>query len=160
MRSLSAIAGYTRRWWEPVWFRSVDGAHRIGDGERVVRWWGKLLHIDGSKHRWFGDDRWYDLLVILGDATSEIYQAQLVEEESTRSVMAAWWEVVETRGLLCALCSDRVGGEDSPPHAAHAVRQPNPLERLVERLPPQAERPRGAGPYRRGTWFMRRCMAD
>jgi len=48
---------------------------------------GKLLHIDGSKHRWFGDDRWYDLLVILGDATSEIYHAQLVEEESTRTVM-------------------------------------------------------------------------
>src|SRR3954463_629278 len=45
---------------------------------------GMLLHIDGSKHRWFQDERWYDLLVILDDATSEIYYAQLVEEESTR----------------------------------------------------------------------------
>ena len=27
------------------------------------------------------DERWYDLLVILDDATSEIYYAQLVEEE-------------------------------------------------------------------------------
>jgi hypothetical protein len=34
---------------------------------------GMLLHIDGSKHRWFLDERWYDLLVILDDATSEIY---------------------------------------------------------------------------------------
>ena len=48
-----------------------------------------LLHIDGSRHRWFQDERWYDLLVILDDATSEIYYAQLVEEESTLTVMAA-----------------------------------------------------------------------
>jgi hypothetical protein len=33
------------------------------------------LHIDGSKHRWLNDDRWYDLIVILDDATSEIYYA-------------------------------------------------------------------------------------
>jgi transposase len=44
---------------------------------------GMLLHIDGSKHRWLNDDRWYDLIVILDDATSEIYYAQLVAEEST-----------------------------------------------------------------------------
>src|ERR1019366_9232710 len=25
---------------------------------------GMLLHIDGSEHRWFQDERWYDLLVI------------------------------------------------------------------------------------------------
>ena len=31
---------------------------------------GMLLHIDGSKHRWFQDDRYYDLIVILDDATS------------------------------------------------------------------------------------------
>ena len=68
---------------------------------------GMLLHIDGSKHRWFQDDRWYDLIVILDDATSEIYYAQLVEEESTRTVMAALREVIEKQGLFCALYSDR-----------------------------------------------------
>src|SRR5579862_8769387 len=68
---------------------------------------GMLLHIDGSKHRWFQDDRWYDLIVILDDATSEIYYAQLVEEESTRTVMQALREVVERQGLFCALYSDR-----------------------------------------------------
>ena len=31
---------------------------------------------------------WYDLIVILDDASSEIYYAQLVEEESTVAVMA------------------------------------------------------------------------
>ena len=68
---------------------------------------GMLLHIDGSKHRWFGDERWYDLIVILDDATSEIYYAQLVEEESTRTVMAALRAVIETKGLFCVLYSDR-----------------------------------------------------
>ena len=68
---------------------------------------GMLLHIDGSKHQWFGDERWHDLIVILDDATSEIYYAQLVEEESTRTVMAGLREVIETQGLFCALYSDR-----------------------------------------------------
>ena len=56
---------------------------------------GMLLHLDGSRHRWFQDDRWYDLLVVLDDATSEVYYAQLVEEESTRTVLAALREVIE-----------------------------------------------------------------
>jgi hypothetical protein len=66
-----------------------------------------LLHIDGSRHRWLQDEHWYDLIVILDDATSEIYYAQLVEEESTVTVMAALWEVIERKGLFCALYSDR-----------------------------------------------------
>ena len=49
---------------------------------------GMLLHIDGSRHQWFPDELWYDLIVILDDASSEIYYAQLVEEESTVTVMA------------------------------------------------------------------------
>ena len=66
-----------------------------------------LLHIDGSKHQWFGDHRWHDLIVILDDANSEIYYAQLVEEESTRTVMTGLREVIEIHGLFCSLYSDR-----------------------------------------------------
>ena len=66
-----------------------------------------MLHIDGSEHRWFGDERYYELIVALDDATIEIYYAQLVEAESTRTVMAALREVVETRGLFCSLYSNR-----------------------------------------------------
>ena len=66
-----------------------------------------LLHIDGSKHQWFQDDRWYDLIVIMDDATGEIYYGQLVEEESTSTVMRAVWEVVERKGVFCSLYSDR-----------------------------------------------------
>jgi hypothetical protein len=41
--------------------------------------------------------------VILDDATSEIYYAQLVEEESTVTVMAGLQEVIERKGMFCAL---------------------------------------------------------
>jgi transposase len=85
--------------------RHKRGPHRRRRPRRPLP--GMLLHIDGSKHRWLNDDRWYDLIVILDDATSEIYYAQLVEEESTRTVMAGLREVIENQGLFCSLYSDR-----------------------------------------------------
>src|SRR3977135_70290 len=66
-----------------------------------------VLHIDGSRHQWFQDERWYDLIVILDDATSEIYYAQLVEEESTGTGMAGVKEGLERRAVFYALSSDR-----------------------------------------------------
>src|SRR5277367_2415274 len=81
------------------------GVHRKRRPRRPLP--GMLLHIDGSRHRWFQDERWYDLIVILDDASSEIYYAQLVEEESTVTVMAGLREVIERKGLFCALYSDR-----------------------------------------------------
>ena len=97
------------------------GVHRKRRPRRPLP--GMLLHIDGSHHRWFQDERWYDLIVILDDATSEIYYAQLAEEESTVTVMAALRAVIERKGLFCALYSDRgshfwltpkVGGKVDP----------------------------------------------
>jgi transposase len=76
------------------------GKHRSRRERRPMA--GMLLHIDGSKHQWLGDQRWHDLIVILDDATSEIYYAQLVEEESTRTVMMGLREVIENKG--CVLC--------------------------------------------------------
>jgi transposase len=81
------------------------GAHRKRRERRPLP--GMLLHIDGSRHQWFQDERWYDLIVILDDATSEIYYAQMVEEESTATVMAGLREVIERQGVFCALYSDR-----------------------------------------------------
>ncbi len=81
------------------------GVHRKRRERRPLP--GMLLHIEGSRHRWFQDQRWYDLIVILDDASSEIYYAQLVEEESTGTVMAGLKEVIEHKGVFCALYSDR-----------------------------------------------------
>ena len=81
------------------------GTHRRRRPRRPLP--GMLLHIDASKHAWFQDDRYYDLISILDDATSEIYYAQLVEEEGTRTLLPAIREVIEKQGLFCALYSDR-----------------------------------------------------
>ncbi len=85
--------------------RKKRGPHRRRRPRRPMP--RMLLHIDGSKHHWLNDDQWHDFIVILDDATSEIYYAQLVPEESTRTVMAGLREVIETKGLFCALYSDR-----------------------------------------------------
>ena len=39
-----------------------------------------MEHIDGSEHQWFGDERWFDLIVLSDDATSGIDYAQLQTE--------------------------------------------------------------------------------
>jgi hypothetical protein len=82
---------------------------------------GMMLHIDGSKHQWFGDERWHDLIVLLDDATSEIYYAQLVDEESTATVMAGIREVVEKKGVFCSLYSDRASHFFQTPKAGEPV---------------------------------------
>jgi transposase InsO family protein len=95
------------------------GQHRKRRPRRPLP--GMLLHIDGSQHRWFQDERWYDLLVILDDATSEIYYAQLVEEESSTTVLAALLEVIARKGIFCALYSDRGSHFWLTPKAGEAV---------------------------------------
>jgi transposase len=120
---------------------------------------GMLLHIDGSKHRWFQDDRWYDLLVILDDATSEICYAQLVEEESTRTVMSGLREVIETKGLFCALYSDRGSHFFLTPKAGEPVDKQRPTQvgramkelgvQMIAAYSPQA---RGRSERSFGTW--------
>jgi len=82
---------------------------------------GMMLHIDGSHHKWFGDEQWHDLIVILDDATSEIYYARLVEAESTRSCLKGIRKVIETKGIFCSLYSDRAGHFFQTPKAGEPV---------------------------------------
>jgi transposase len=95
------------------------GTHRKRRARRPLP--GMLLHIDASQHQWFGDERWFDLIVILDDATSRIYYAQLVEQESTRTVLRALRQVVEEEGLFCALYSDRASHFFLTPKAGEPV---------------------------------------
>src|SRR5215831_140469 len=120
---------------------------------------GMLLHIDGSHHQWFQDDRWLDLLVILDDATSEIYYAQLVEDECTRTVMAALRAVIERLGLFCALYSDRAGHFFHTPKAQQQVdrRQLTQVGRAmndlgIQMIPAYSPQARGRGERSFGTW--------
>jgi len=120
---------------------------------------GMLLHIDGSRHQWFQDDRWYDLIVILDDATSRIYYAQLVDEESTATVMAGLWEVLEHKGLFCALYSDRgshfwltpkAGGKVDRQHLTQVGRALRDLG--IQMIPAYSPQARGRCERNFGTW--------
>ena len=133
------------------------GVHRRRRERRPLP--GMLLHIDGSRHQWFQDDRWYDLLVILDDATSEIYYAQLVQEESTMTVLRALREVIEQRGIFCALYSDRASHFFWTPRAGGKVDAGRPtqvgraLQEMNIRMIP-AYSPQARGRSERGfrTW--------
>ena len=133
------------------------GVHRQRRPRRPLP--GMLLHIDGSRHRWFQDERWYDLIVILDDATSEIYYAQLVEEESTATVMAALRAVVECQGLFCALYSDRGSHFWLTPKAGEAV-DPQRLTQVgralrelgIRMIPAYSPQARGRSERNFGTW--------
>ena len=94
---------------------------------------GMLLHIDASKHAWFQDERYYDLITLMDDATSEIYYSQLVEEEGTRTVMLAVREVIEKEGIFCALYSDRASHFFVTPKAGGKV-DPNQVTQLGRAL--------------------------
>src|SRR6202158_6068580 len=133
------------------------GAHRKGRERRRLP--GMLLHIDASRHQWFQDERWYDLIVILDDATSAIYYAQLVEEESTVTVMAGLKEVVERKGVFCALYSDRgshfwltpkVGGKVDPHRLTQVGRALRELG--VQMIPAYSPQARGRSERSFGTW--------
>jgi transposase len=133
------------------------GVHRKRRPRRPLP--GMLLHLDGSEHRWFQDERWYDLIVVLDDATSEIYYAQLVEEESTRTVMAALREVVEQQGCFCALYSDRASHFFLTPKAGEPVDHQRltqvgrALEELqIEMIPAYSPQARGRGERNFQTW--------
>src|SRR5262252_2862132 len=133
------------------------GVHRKRRPRRPLP--GMLLHIDGSQHQWFQDERWYDLIVILDDASSEIYYAQLVEEESTVTVMAGLKEVIERKGVFCALYSDRgshfwltpkVGGKVDYHRRTQVGRALHELG--IQMIPAYSPEARGRSERNFGTW--------
>jgi len=123
------------------------GPHRRKRPRRPLT--GMMLHVDGSRHQWIPAlDQYQDLVVIFDDATSEVYDVQLVDEESTATVMAALKRVVERRGLFCSLYSDRGSHMAWTPKAGGPVdrQKPTQIARALDQLgielilayPPQA----------------------
>jgi hypothetical protein len=57
------------------------------------------VHIDGSHHQWFQDERWYDLIVILDDASPLLVHLSLGDSmvrsfytpQQAHARQAAWW---------------------------------------------------------------------
>lgn len=133
------------------------GKHRKKRPRRPLP--GMMLHVDGSTHAWLGGEARQDLVVILDDATTEVYYAQLVEQESTATVMAGLQEVIEQEGVFCSLYSDRgshffytptVGGTADRNHKTQIGRALEQLE--IEAIPAYSPQARGRSERNFGTW--------
>lgn len=87
---------------------------------------GMMLHQDASRFAWLpGDDRQYDLVVTLDDATSALYSAFLVEEEGTQSSFRGIGETIARHGLFCELYTDRGS------HYFHTPKAGEPVSKTV-----------------------------
>jgi transposase len=133
------------------------GKHRKKRPRRSLP--GLMLHVDGSTHAWLGGEAKQDLVAILDDATSEVYYGQLVDQESTATVMAGLKEVIERKGVFCSLYSDRgshffhtpiAGG---PPDRSRKTQIARALEELgIEAIPANSPQARGRCERFFGTW--------
>lgn len=83
------------------------GKHRRRRPRRPMR--GMLLHLDASRHAWMPlcPERQDDLLVLMDDATNEVYEALLVPEENTWSVLRALHDCIRKHGVFCSLYTDK-----------------------------------------------------
>src|SRR3954465_795529 len=80
-------------------------AHRKKRARRPLP--GMLLFQDGSKHAWLPQGPELDLVVTLGDPTSAMLSAVLVEEEGTASSFIGLKQTIAAHGLFSALYTDR-----------------------------------------------------
>ncbi|MGC2200584.1 MAG: helix-turn-helix domain-containing protein [Stellaceae bacterium] len=95
-------------------------AHRKKRPRRAMV--GMMLHQDASRFAWLpGEDRQYDLVVTLDDATSAVYSGFIVGEEGTASSFRALAEVISQHGLFCELYTDRGSHYFHTPKAGEAV---------------------------------------
>jgi len=100
---------------------------------------GMLLHTDASTHAWLVDQAARDLIVVLDDATSEVYYGRFIPEESTRTMMAALRSVVQKRGLFCSLYVDRASHfittrRGTSPHRPQKETELTQIGRALEQL--------------------------
>lgn len=133
------------------------GKHRKRRPRRPLA--GMLLHCDGSPHAWLPGEGTQDLIVIMDDATSQVYWAELVEEEDTASVLRGLKAVVESRGVFCSLYTDRASHFVHTPHAGGPPDRSRPtqvgraLEELgVEHIVAYSPQARGRSERLFGTW--------
>ena len=138
------------------------GGHRLRRARRPLP--GMLLFQDASTHAWWPtrDGSQQDLLVILEDATSEVYDACFVPQEDTRSVLAQLRRVVERQGVFCALYTDKgshfiTTRTGQSPHRPQTATDPTQVQRALKELgssliPANSPQARGRMERLFGTW--------
>ena len=88
---------------------------------------GMMLHQDGSIHEWV-PGRWWDLIVTMDDATSDIYSVFFVAEEGTTSSFQGVSEAIRAKGLFCSLYADRASHCWNTPEAGGKVGKDTPTQ--------------------------------
>ena len=138
------------------------GGHRLRRARRPLP--GMLLFQDASTHAWWPtrDGSHQDLLVILDDATSEVYEAVFVPQENTASCLAQLRRTVERQGVFCALYTDKgshfiTTRSGQSPHRPQTATDPTQVQRALRALGIQlipANSPQARGRMERlfGTW--------
>ena len=102
------------------------GAHRRKRPRRALP--GMMLHQDGSSHEWVPGP-WWDLIVTMDDATSDIYiSAFFVAEEGTMSSFQGVSEAIRAKGLFCSLYADRASHYWNTPEAGGKVDKDTPTQ--------------------------------
>ena len=69
---------------------------------------GLLLQMDGSHHKWNGEQQWC-LIAAIDDATSDIPYAEFFLSEDTINCMTVMQRIIERRGIPYAIYVDRAG---------------------------------------------------
>lgn len=69
---------------------------------------GLLLQLDGSHHKWNGEDEWV-LIAAIDDATSDIPFASFFHSEDTLNCMNVLRRIIEIRGIPTAIYVDQAG---------------------------------------------------
>ena len=101
------------------------GAHRRKRPRRPLP--GMMLHQDGSTHEW-APGQWWDLIVTMDDATSDIHSAFFVAEEGTMSAFQGLSETISAQGLFCALYADGASHYWHTPEAGGGVDRDKPTQ--------------------------------
>jgi hypothetical protein len=107
------------------------GQYRRARERRPMR--GMLVHMDGSTHAWLPDLPMRDLIVTLDDATSEILDMRMVEQEGTASTFAALEAVLSRFGRFCDLYTDR-GSHFRPTQTSSAAESDGQVSRALRVL--------------------------
>lgn len=128
-KALLHEAGYVRR-------HPKRGTYRRKRDRKPMR--GMMLHLDGSKHRWFEsvDGAMQDLLAFVDDATGEIVDMEFVPEESTATVLSLLERVVRADGTFGALYTDRASHFVYTPKAGEGPdrTKKTQVERILDEL--------------------------
>lgn len=85
---------------------------------------GMMIHQGGSTHEWVPGKKW-DLIVTMGDATSEHYSMFFADQEGTASSFVGVRDVILSRGLFCSFYSDRGSHYRHTPEAGGKVDKKN-----------------------------------